>query len=78
MIKMTFEICGKNLGYNPNNLLCMRKGMPCEQALSKLKELLAFPTHQLDLEALKPLPEGMVSMYYNILDDVEGNDPLLL
>ena len=78
MIRKSFEICGQILGYDPDNLLCMRKGMPCEQALPKLKELLAFPTHQLDLEALKPLPEGMVPMDYNILDDVEENDPLLL
>ena len=78
MIRKSFEICGQILRYDPDNLLYMRKGMPCEQALPKLKELLAFPIYQLDLEALNPLPEGMVPMDYNILDDVEENDPLLL
>ena len=52
--------------------------MPCKQALPKLKELLAFPIYQLDLEALNPLPDIMVPMDCNNLDDVEENDPLLL
>ena len=56
----------------------MRKIMSCKQALPKLKELLAFPTQKLDLEALKPLTEGMLPLDYNILDYIEENDPLLL
>ena len=75
MIRKSLEICGQVLGFDPDSLLCMREGKSCEAALPKLKELLAFPTHQLDREALKPLPEGIVQMDFTM--DMEEEDPLM-
>ena len=56
----SFKICGQVLDFNPDDLLCMRKDKPCEGALQKLKNLMAFPTHQLDLNSLEVLPDGVV------------------
>ena len=76
MIRKSFEICGQIIGFNPDSLSCMKEGKSCEAALPRLKELLAFPTHQLDLQMLAPLPEGVVQMEYN-MDIEEEEDPLL-
>ena len=75
-IRKSFKICGQVIGFNPDSLLFMKKGKSCEAALPRLKELLAFPTHQLDLQMLSPLPEGRVQMDYNT-DIEEEEDPLL-
>ena len=38
----------------------MREGKPCEGAKENLKYLLGFPTHQINLNTLEVLAEGMV------------------
>ena len=38
----------------------MRKDRPCADSLQRLKDILAFPTHQLDLHKLEVLPDGLV------------------
>ena len=38
----------------------MRKDRPCADSLQRLKDLLAFPTHQLDLHKLEVLLDGLV------------------
>ena len=53
-------ICGQVKDFRLNDILCMSQGKPCEEGLGKLQELLAFPTHQLDLNKLEVLPEGIV------------------
>ena len=59
----------------------MKKGQPCQGGLTKLKHLLQFPTHQLDLSTLSVLPEGIVqemdmNMNLDMLGDEEEEDPL--
>ena len=44
----------------PNDIMCMSQGKPCKEGFGKLQELLAFPSHQLDLNKLQVLPEGIV------------------
>ena len=51
----SFRICGHAMVFNPDTLLCMK-----EDALDKLKQLLAFPTHKLEPYKLEVLPEGLV------------------
>ena len=57
----SFQVCGQVLDFNPDDILCMRKDRPCADSLRKLKDLLAFPTHQLDLHKLEVLPDGLVN-----------------
>ena len=62
----------------------MKEEQPFHGGLAKLKELLQFPTHQLDLNTLSVLPEGMVqdmdmNMNLDMIGDVEEEeqqDPL--
>ena len=50
----------------------MKQGKPCEEGLGKLQELLAFPTHQVDLDRLEILPEGIV----NEVVDLDYNEEM--
>ena len=50
----------------------MKRGKPCEEGLGKLQELLAFPTHQVDLDRLEILPEGIV----NEVVDLDYNEEM--
>ena len=59
VIIKSFKICGQVKDVRPNDILCMSQGKPCEEGLGKLQELLAFPIHQLDLNKLEVLPEGI-------------------
>ena len=77
----SFKICGQILDVNPNEINCIKKGQPCEGGLTMLKQLLQFPTHQLDLNALSMLPEGIVqeidiNMNLDMIDYIEEEDPL--
>ena len=60
VIIKSFRICGQVKDVRPNDLLCMSQEKQCEEGIGKLQELLAFPTHQLDLNKLEVLPEGVV------------------
>ena len=55
MIKKSFEICGQVLNFDPERLLCMREGKTCNGSLPQLKELLRYPSSQLNLDKLEPL-----------------------
>ena len=50
----------------------MKQGKPCEEGLGKLQELLAFPSHQVDLDRLEILPEGIV----NEVVDLDYNEEM--
>ena len=56
----------------------MRKDRPCEDSLQKLKDLLAFPTHQLDLNKLEVIPDGLVmddmSNHLGLVDEEENEE----
>ena len=81
-IVKSFKICGQVLDCNPDEILCMREGNPCEGALGTLKDLLQFPTHQLDISTLSVLPEGIVkevdmNLNLDMIDEIdEEQDPL--
>ena len=66
----SFKVCGQVLDFDPDELLCMREDKPCEGALNNLKYLLGFPTHQLDINTLEVLPEGVVQ---EVDDDINLN-----
>jgi len=71
VIVKSFKICGHVKDVIPSDIQCMSKEKPCEEGLGKLQELLAFPTHQLDLNKLEVLPEGVVIEEMGLdLDDV--------
>ena len=77
----SFKICGQILDINPDEIHCMKEGQPCQEGLTKLKHLLQFPTHQLDLSTLSVLPEGIVqemdiNMNLDMICDEEEEDPL--
>ena len=57
------------------------EGHLCQGGLTKGKQLLQFPTHQLDLGTLSVLPEGVVqkmdmNMNLDMLGNEEEEDPL--
>ena len=60
VIMKSFRICGQVKDIRPNDLLCMSQDKQYQEGIGKLQELLAFPTHQLDLNKLEVLPEGIV------------------
>ena len=60
VIIKSFRICGQVKDIRPNDLLCMSQEKQYEEGLGKLQELLAFPTHQLYLNKLEILSEGIV------------------
>ena len=55
-IRKSFEISGQVPDFDPENVLCMKEGNSCHSILPKLKELLKYPSYQLDLQMLEPLP----------------------
>ena len=61
----SFKICGQVLDFNPDELLCMHEGRTCEKALHNFKKLVAYVTHQVELNTLEVLPQGIMN------DDVE-------
>ena len=72
VIIKSFRICGQVKDVRPDEILCMKQGKPCEEGLGKLQELLAFPTHQVDLDRLENLPEGIV----NEVVDLDYNEEM--
>ena len=72
VIIKSFRICGQVKDVRPDEILCMKQGKPCEEGLGKLQELLAFPTHQVDLDRLEILPEGIV----NEVVDLDYNEEM--
>ena len=86
MIRKSFEICGQVPNFDPERVLCMREGNSCHDVLPKLKELLKYPSNQLDLEKLEPVPvgEGVVvnmveqeEQQEEEQDEEEKQDPLV-
>jgi len=75
VIIKSFRICGQVKDIRPNDLLCMSQEKQYEEGIGKLQQLLAFPTHQLDLNKLEVLPEGEVieemglQLNYGLLED---------
>ena len=74
MIKKSFEICGQVPNINPDRILCMREGKSCHSALPWLKDLLQYPTDQLDLDILEPVTPGEIVDI--VVEEDEEDDPL--
>ena len=76
----SFKVCGQVLNFNPDDILCMKKDRPCADSRQKLKDLLAYPTYQLDLHKIEVLPDGLVNDDENnnfglIDEEYNGEDP---
>ena len=58
----------------------MREGKSCQEAQSKLKTLLQYPSERLDFESLVPLSPGEVQKVFidmDVQEDEEEVDPLM-